>query len=98
MKNFQAIPFLIQYFLSHFLYYFVKVARFCNWLKLIPKFDFQLEILAICDEFDFLKMGLIFVNSIYRKVASSRLSRLVAHPRIFRRLMKGKFDALAKKF
>ena len=39
----------------------------------------------------------------YRKVASSRLSRLVAHPRIFRRLMKGKFDPyvlwpLAKKF
>ena len=29
----------------------------------------------------------------YRKVASSRLSRLVANPRIFRRLMKGKFDA-----
>ena len=28
----------------------------------------------------------------YRKVASSRLSWLVAHPRIFRRLMKGKFD------
>ena len=69
------------------------MARVCNWLKLIPKFDFQLEILAICDEFDFLKMGLIFVNSIYRKVASSRLSQLVAHPRIFRRLMKGKFDA-----
>ena len=39
----------------------------------------------------------------YRKVASSRLSRLVAHSRIFRRLMKGKFEAyvlwpLAKKF
>ena len=29
----------------------------------------------------------------YRKVASSRLSRLVANPRIFRKLMKGKFDA-----
>ena len=29
----------------------------------------------------------------YRKVASSRLSWLVAHIRIFRRLMKGKFDA-----
>ena len=40
---------------------------------------------------------------IYRKVASSRLSWLVAHLRIFRLLMKGKFDAyvllpLAKKF
>ena len=41
----------------------------------------------------------------YRKVASSRLSWLVALPRIFRRLMKGKFDAyicvlwpFAKKF
>ena len=39
----------------------------------------------------------------YRKVASSRLSRLVACPRIFRLFMKGKFDAyvlwpLAKKF
>jgi hypothetical protein len=39
----------------------------------------------------------------YRKVESSSLSRLVAHFQIFRRLMKGKFDAyvlwpLAKKF
>ena len=39
----------------------------------------------------------------YRKVVSSRLSLLVALPRIFRRLMKGKCDAyvlqpLAKKF
>ena len=32
-------------------------------------------------------------SEIYRKVASSRLSRLVAHLRIFRLLMKGKFDA-----
>ena len=31
--------------------------------------------------------------NIYRKVASSRLSRLVAHPSIFRLFMKGKFDA-----
>ena len=29
----------------------------------------------------------------YRKVASRNLSRLVAHFQIFRRLMKGKFDA-----
>ena len=29
----------------------------------------------------------------YRKVASSSMSRLVAHIQIFRRLMKGKFDA-----
>ena len=29
----------------------------------------------------------------YRKVASSRLSRLVAHLRIFKQFMKGKFDA-----
>ena len=29
----------------------------------------------------------------YRKVVSSRLSRLVAHSRIFRLFMKGKFDA-----
>ena len=29
----------------------------------------------------------------YRKVASSRLSWLVAHPRIFRLFMKGNFDA-----
>ena len=29
----------------------------------------------------------------YRKVASSRLSRLVAHQSIFRMFMKGKFDA-----
>ena len=39
----------------------------------------------------------------YRKVASSSLSRLVAHFQLFSRLMKGKFDAnvlwpLAKKF
>ena len=39
----------------------------------------------------------------YRKVASSSISRLVAHLMIFRRLLKGKFDAyvvwpLAKKF
>ena len=43
------------------------------------------------------------VCHIYCKVTSSRLSLLVALPRIFRRLMKGKFDAyvlwpLAKKF
>ena len=57
-----------------------------------------LGVLAICDEFDFLKMSLILVHSIYRKVASCRLSWLVAHPWIFRRLMKGKFDVLAKKF
>ena len=42
-------------------------------------------------------------NGNYCKVLSSRLSRLVALPRIFRRLMKGKFDAyelwpLATKF
>ena len=30
---------------------------------------------------------------IYCKIANSRLSRLVAHLRIFRLLMKGKFDA-----
>ena len=35
----------------------------------------------------------IHVGSKYRKVASSRLSRLVAHLRIFRLFMKGKFDA-----
>ena len=32
------------------------------------------------------------VNTIYRKVASSSTSRLVARPRIFWLLMKGKFD------
>ena len=42
-------------------------------------------------------------SNIYRKVASSSMSRLVAHLMIFRRLMKGKFDTyvvwpLAKKF
>ena len=44
-----------------------------------------------------------FYHYTYRKVASSSMSRLVAHLMIFRRLMKGKFDAyvvwpLAKKF
>ena len=29
----------------------------------------------------------------YRKVVNSRLSRLVAHPSIFKLFMKGKFDA-----
>ena len=32
----------------------------------------------------------------YRKVASSRLSQLVAHPRIFRLFMKGKYDAYTR--
>ena len=61
------------------------------------------------------KLGVIFTQWIgknmfailktftYRKVASSSMSRLVAHFQISRRLMKGKFDAyvlwpLAKKF
>ena len=35
----------------------------------------------------------VFLTNTYRKVASSRLSRLVAHPRIFRGFTKGKFDA-----
>ena len=34
----------------------------------------------------------VFLNT-YRKVASSSLSRLVAHFWIFRQIMKGKFDA-----
>ena len=34
-----------------------------------------------------------FYFIIYRKVANNSLSRLVAHFQIFRRLMKGKFDA-----
>ena len=33
----------------------------------------------------------------YRKVASSKLSRLVAHLRIFRVFMKGKFDAYVQR-
>ena len=33
------------------------------------------------------------LNTNYRKVASSRLSRLVAHFHVFRLFMKGKFDA-----
>ena len=32
-------------------------------------------------------------NAFYRKVASSRLTRLIAHFWIFGLLMKGKFDA-----
>jgi hypothetical protein len=35
----------------------------------------------------------IFESSKHRKVASSRLSRLVGHLRIFRLFMKVKFDA-----
>ena len=34
-----------------------------------------------------------YTFTIYRKVASSSLSWLLAHFQIFRRLMKGKFDA-----
>ena len=37
------------------------------------------------------KDGIVLL--VYRKVVSSSLSRLVAHFQIFRRLMKGKFDA-----
>ena len=45
----------------------------------------------------------VLINNKYRKVASSSMSRLVAHFQTFRRLMKRKFDAyvlwpLAKKF
>ena len=42
-----------------------------------------------------LLFALLSLNShgTYRKVASSRLSQLVAHPRIFRLFMKGNFDA-----
>ena len=39
------------------------------------------------------KVDKFITNEMYRKVASSRLYRLVAHFQIFRRLMKGKFDA-----
>ena len=35
-------------------------------------------------------IAMVFICQ-HRKVASSRLSRLVVHPKIFRRLMKGKF-------
>ena len=50
----------------------------------------------------FQKENLKILTFIYRKVPSSSMSRLVVHFQIFRRLMKGKFDAyvlwpLAKK-
>ena len=60
-----------------------------------------------CQKYAFGVTGLILKKSEkisnYRKVASSRLLRLAAHFQIFRRLMKGKFDAyvlwpLVKKF
>ena len=35
---------------------------------------------------------------VHRKVASSSMSRLVAHFQIFRRLMKGKFDTVESRF
>ena len=38
-------------------------------------------------------MMLLACKYTYRKVTSSKLSRLVAHSRIFRLCMKGKFDA-----
>ena len=38
------------------------------------------------------KKSLSLSFNIYCKVVSSRMSRLVAHPRIFRLFMKGKFD------
>ena len=43
----------------------------------------------------YLNLRLVFIlnDNIYRKVVSSRLSRLVAHFQIFRLFMKGKFDA-----
>ena len=49
---------------------------------------FEGEFLAIST----ISLTRTFLIFTYRKVARSRLSRLVAHPRIFRRLMKGKFD------
>ena len=53
--------------------------------------------------FRFLFALAVSVKRIYRKVASSSMSRLVARFQIFRRLMKGKFDVyvvwpLTKKF
>ena len=42
----------------------------------------------------FIRWNLNF-NLRYRKITSSRLSWLVAHPRIFRLFMKGNFDAYA---
>ena len=43
----------------------------------------------------YLNLWSVFIlnNKIYRKVVSSRLSRLVAHFQIFRLFMKGKFEA-----
>ena len=54
-----------------------KVRKYKIWLDLTK---YEVRVQNILDEMK------------YRKVASSRLSRMVAHPRIFRLLMKGKFD------
>ena len=50
---------------------------------------------TFCSVSYYLNPHAIFINfeNIYRKVASSSMSRLVAHFQIFRGLMKGKFDA-----
>ena len=45
--------------------------------------------------FDTIEPTSLWICPTYRKVASSSLSWLVAHFQIFRRLMKGKFDAYA---
>ena len=44
------------------------------------------------------KVDKFITNEMYRKVASSRLSWLVAPPSTFRMFMKGKFDALTQRF
>ena len=46
-------------------------------------------------EFEFRIDVLLFQKHIYCKLASSRLSRLVAYPRVFRLFMKEKFDPYA---
>ena len=60
-----------------------------NGLKLFSNFFQPCFIVVV---FSKLAGNVLFVNE-YRKVASSSMPWIVEHYQIFRRLMKGKFDA-----
>ena len=69
---------------------------FCSSTRYLSSFKWLLD--RMCDKWYSLQIERNrhrkeYLLTIYRKVASSRLSRLIAHFWIFRLLMKGKFDA-----
>ena len=58
-------------------------------------YEFKIQIELSGQHLSLLKNATKFGALDYRKVSSSRLTWLVAHPRILRLFMKGKFDAYA---